>query len=121
MPRHALTNIELKKFASILKIPYFRGIFMSNDLPKSIRTNECGIVNLDDKNSNETHWTAYIKQGTRAIYFDPFGNLKAPLELTNYIKGHYSTLLQYNYDALQTYNSYNCGHLCLKFLYNIYH
>lgn len=91
---------------------------MRNNLPKKINENECGIVNLDDKHSGGTHWTAYMKQGKEAIYFDPFGNLKPPLELANYFA---NSTVQYNYDALQTYKSYNCGQLCLRFLYNGYY
>lgn len=90
---------------------------MRNNLPKKIKSDECGIVNLDDKHGDGSHWTAYVKHGTNAMYFDPFGNLRPPAELVNYFR---STAVQYSYDALQTYDSYECGHLCLKFLYNIY-
>jgi hypothetical protein len=50
-----------------------------------IRANECGIVNLDDETGDGTHWTAYKKVGNRAVYFDSFGNLQPPLELTEYL------------------------------------
>lgn len=93
---------------------------MRNNLPKKVNKNECGIINLDDKSGEGSHWTCYVKQGNIAIYFDPFGNLKPPLELITYFKSSNSTVVKYNYDALQTYGSYNCGHLCLLFLYNIY-
>lgn len=110
--------MELIKFVRILNIPHFRGVFMRNDLPNKIKKNECGFVNLDDKNSEGSHWTAYVKQGTNVIYFDPFGNLKPPTDLTTYFN---SCNVQYNYDNLQTYKSYNCGQLCIRFLYNIYY
>lgn len=93
---------------------------MRNGLPNKINKDECGIVNLDDKNSEGSHWTAYVKQGANVIYFDPFGNLKPPTELNTYFNSYHSTRVQYNYDALQSYDSYNCGQLCIRFLYNIY-
>lgn len=120
LPNRALTNIDLKKYAKILKIPYFRGVYMRNNLPKEIRSLEAGIVNLDDKNGPGTHWTAYVKKNKNVNYFDSYGNLKPPLELVRYFKSYDSSIIQYNYQTLQTYNSNQCGHLCLKFLYNTY-
>lgn len=75
--------------------------------------NETGIINLDDSTSSGTHWVAYIKKNNNAEYFDSFGNLKPPLELVKYL-GVRS--VKYNYKRYQDYNTFNCGHLCLKFL-----
>lgn len=45
-----------------LKIPYFRGVFSINKLPKKkIRANECAVVNLDRSESNGSHWVCYKK------------------------------------------------------------
>ena len=92
---------------------------MRNDLPPEIRENESGIVNLDDKVGPGTHWTAYVKRGNHVIYFDSIGNLKPPLEVMKYFRGGGGRNgITYNYDRYQKLNSYNCGHLCLMFLYN---
>lgn len=91
---------------------------MRNNLPSRIRKHESGIVNLDSEEGDGTHWTSYVKRGKRILYFDSIGQLKPPLELVRYFKGDGSTnRIQYNFDRFQKLNSYNCGHLTLRFLY----
>lgn len=58
---------------------------MRNSLPKQCNKNECGIVNLDDKYGDGTHWCAYYKIDNICHYFDSFGNLKPSLELIKYL------------------------------------
>lgn len=112
-----LSNIELDKYARDMKIPYFRGVFMRNDLPVRIGNYESGIINLDSRDGVGTHWTAYKKNQDHISYYDSFGNLKPPREVMKYFKsdGKKCSIL-YNYDSYQTYNTVNCGHLCLQFL-----
>lgn len=89
---------------------------MRNNLPRgAAKQNECGIVNLDNMQGSGTHWVAYKKQNRYVEYFDSFGNLPPPKELIDYLGSN----IKYNYNAYQSYDSYNCGHLCLKFLYNL--
>jgi len=87
---------------------------MRNALPRKIRRNESGIVNLDNVDGGGTHWVAYAKRGDRAVYFDSFGNLRPPKELARYL-GDGATI-EYNRTAHQTYDQTNCGQLCLLFL-----
>lgn len=75
--------------------------------------NERGIVNLDSSLGSGTHWVAYCKQGKHVLYYDSFGDLPPPKELTRYLSGN---SIRYNINAEQKFNSVNCGHLCLKFL-----
>ena len=104
------------KYVSLLKIPNFRGIFMRNALPSTKPfENESAIINLDDKNGSGTHWTCYKKIGQNVWYFDSMGNVKPPKELFDYLK---VKKIFYNNDRYQNFNSFICGHLCLKFLYN---
>lgn len=93
---------------------------MRDDLPKrGARSIECGIVNLDNSANPGTHWIAYIKRAKEAIYFDSFGNLQPPKEIVKYLSSNVggSVVIKYNHQAFQTYDSENCGHLCLLFLY----
>lgn len=91
---------------------------MRNALPARIRKNETGFVNLDDQEGEGTHWTSYVKRGKEIFYFDSIGQLKPPLEVIKYFKGDGSyNIIRYNYDTFQRLNSYNCGHLALRFLY----
>lgn len=101
-------------FASCLRIPYFRGVFSKDELPKNIRKNETGIVNLDNSYGSGTHWICYKKLDDIVYYFDSLGNLPPPRELINYF-GAVSNVF-YNYKRMQDINSTICGHLCLEFL-----
>lgn len=119
LPRKALSNWDLKRYVKLLNIPNFRGVFMRNKLPKKINKTESGIVNLDSTNGAGTHWTAYIKNKNKVMYFDSYGNLRPPLELISYFKSDGGKInIAYNYNTYQSYNTTICGQLCLQFLYN---
>ena len=78
--------------------------------------NECAIVNLDSITNPGTHWVAYCKKGSSIEYFDSFGNLQPPLELIKYFGR--GSRITYNHTNYQKANTYNCGHLCINFLFN---
>lgn len=101
-----------------MKITTFRGIFMRDQLPKKPKTEECGIINLDNHAGTGTHWVAYYKLNKNVMYFDSFGNLQPPKEFVNYIGS--DTKILYNHDRYQDFNTINCGHLCLKFLHKLF-
>lgn len=91
---------------------------MRNKLPKKIKTFENGIINIDDKKGVGTHWTAYAKKNKLIYYFDSYGNLRPPLEVISYFNSDGSNnKITYNYENYQKANTFNCGHLCLEFLY----
>lgn len=116
LPSRALTNIDILKYAKLLKIPFFRGVFMRNSLPKDgPRVNESAVINLDNADGAGSHWVAYRKRKNNILYFDSFGNLKPPLDLVKYFK---SKKILYNHERYQEFDTIICGHLCLKFLTN---
>lgn len=90
---------------------------MRNNLPSKVWIYETGIVNLDSRQGLGTHWIAYKKKGNEVDYFDSFGDLPPPKELIKYFGK--SSHIQYNYNRYQKIGSSNCGHLCLRFLYDI--
>lgn len=92
---------------------------MRDTLPKKMKKQECGIINLDKSSGSGTHWTAFSRKDNKIQYFDSYGNLKPPKELIRYFKSNGQTDIFYNYDQKQKFNSYNCGQLCLKFLYKV--
>lgn len=94
-------------------IPYFRGVFMRDEIKGKPLSKECGIINLDDSRNQGTHWVAYVKFNDYIEYFDSYGNLKPPKELIKYLR---SKDINYNYDNIQKDHPFNCGHLCLNFL-----
>lgn len=97
-------------------IPFFRGVYMRNELPTTPKDIECAIVNLDSSENDGTHWVAYVKLYNYCEYFDSFGDLKPPRELIEYLTSN----ITYNYTRYQNYNTSNCGHLCLEFLTNFW-
>lgn len=116
LPNRALSDIDLIKYVKKLKIPHFRGIFMRDSMPSSSPwNNESAIINLDTLRGPGTHWVAYKKTGYSVLYFDSFGSLKPPQELLRYLGS--KCKITYNFEAYQSYNTVNCGHLCLEFLY----
>ena len=119
MPSGATTNVQLDVLARRMRVPYFRGVFMRDDLPMSgVHRNESGIVNLDDATGPGTHWVAYAKRNNRVIYFDSFGNLRPPKEPVRYFENG-ATTIEYNRTSYQTYNQSFCGQMCLQFLQTV--
>lgn len=115
LPSRPLTDVDLQIYAKKLKIPHFRGVFMRDALPTTSQKRECGIINLDESDGRGTHWVAYFKHDKIVNYFDSFGNLKPPPEVAKYFK---NCIILYNHDRFQDFNTYTCGHLCMKYLYN---
>lgn len=119
--KRALTNIDIIKYSKKLKIPYFRGVFMKDNLPRKIRkTYERGVINLDNSIGPGTHWVAYKKYKNKIIYFDSYGNLRPPLEVQRYFTSNGNIPIYYNYKNYQSLRrvTYNCGQLCINFLLN---
>lgn len=89
---------------------------MRNELPERTLHKECGIINLDSSQNPGTHWVAYAKIYNYIEYFDSYGDLKPPKEFVKYV----GSKINYNYNNYQGSYSYNCGHLCIKFLINFW-
>lgn len=116
-----LSNFEILDLVRVLRIPHFRGVFMRNTLStrKKPKTRECWIINHGSSSTDGTHWTALAKNGNTAFYFDSFGKLPPPFEITDYLSKS-SVHLYYNAKKYQSYGSVICGHLCLKFLHDFW-
>lgn len=111
-----LSNLHILDFArKYLKC--FRGVFMRDTLPLKCKERECGIINLDSELNSGTHWCAYHKKHENCFYFDSFGNLPPPKELVDYLGSN--CRIYYNFKRYQEFNTVICGHLCLRFLYEI--
>ena len=96
LPNKPLSNFELEDGAKRLKIPYFRGVFLLDTLPRKPNKKECGIVNFDKSGGSGTHWVAWYKNGKTKIYFDSYG-VQPPTEVINYP----GSPIHYNTDQLQ--------------------
>lgn len=116
LPNRALSDRELIRYARLLKIPHFRGVFMRDALPRrGPWKREASVVNLDDSGGPGTHWVCFRKNGNKVEYFDSYGDLRPPKEVQRYLKG---SRVSYNRTGYQTVHSRSeiCGHLCLAFL-----
>ena len=96
-----MSNFELEDATKKLKIPYFRGVFLLDTLPKKPNKKECGIVNFDKSGGPGTHWVAWYKNGKTKIYFDSYG-VQPPIEVINYL----GKLIYYNTDQVQPAGKY---------------
>ena len=117
IPNKTLTNFDLAEYIEKLSIQNCRGIFMRNELPKTPKRIECGIVNLNRTDEPGSHWVCYHKNGTKRIYFDSFGQI-TPIEIQTYLKTRGEqrkgeSVIQRNTDIVQQINTKICGHLCL--------
>lgn len=110
-----LSELDILKFSKNLSC--FRGVFMRDKLPTHVFKNECAIINLDEFKGSGTHWVCYYKKNNCVYYFDSYGNLRPPLELINYLGSRVKIL--YNYKRHQNYDTIICGHLCIRFLYDV--
>lgn len=114
IPIKALSDVELINYAKQLKIPFFRGVFSRDELPKKPWVNERGIVNyITSQDTKMGHWCCYRKVGKNVWYLDPIGNLPPCSELKNYLKG---CKIFYNYNQKQKYGTVICGHIVLRWL-----
>lgn len=93
---------------------------MRDTLPKKIHRQESGILNMDTNIGEGTHWVAYTNENKKITYFDSYGNLPPPIELIKYFYSNGDVTIHYNYEKIQSDNSYMCGQYALNFLYNQY-
>jgi hypothetical protein len=105
----------------------FRGVFMSDTLPKKIKKFENGIVNLDISTGPGTHWVCYYNDPDYNFieYFDPFGEYNyegvrlndviIPKTILKYLKSS-AKEIRYNSSFLQEPTSTKCGYFCMKYI-----
>ena len=112
-----LTNFDILKYVEILKIPRFRGVFMRDELPKKIKSEECGIMNFNTHEEIGSHWVCYVKKHDNRIYFDSYGQI-TPLEIQKYLKTEKEfqnniPVIQNSSNIVQRLDTTVCGHLCI--------
>ena len=94
---------------------------MKDDMPKKIQCNESGIVNLENSDSNGSHWVAYFNDPNCRIveYFDSYGIMPPPL-IESYLKTSKKSLV-HNKVQYQHMTSILCGWYCLLFINERFH
>ena len=108
LPNKPLSNLEIIYAAKKLSLCGFRGVFLRDTLPKKLKLNECGVLNLDSSSGDGTHWVMWFKKGKDKFYFYSYG-VQPPRELIAYLKSP----IFYNSERVQQNGEMFCGHLCL--------
>ncbi len=116
----ALTNYDIWMYARKIGISYFTRVCMLNELPNTMKYNECGIVNFNKTGEKSSYWVTYWKKDKIRIYFDSYGQI-TPVELQKYLKTEEEyrrgeNVIQRNTDIDQPIISSICWHLCLLVL-----
>ncbi|GFT84273.1 uncharacterized protein TNCV_1150641 [Trichonephila clavipes] len=100
----------------------FRDWFTIDTLPKKMRKNENGIINLDIITGDGTHWVCYYNDPKYEFieYFDPFGeymsdDYELPEEIEKYLKTS-NKHIRYSSNFLQKPSSVKCGYYCMKYI-----
>ena len=108
LPNKPLSNLAIIDAAKKLSLCGFRGVFLRDTLPKKLKLNACGILNLDASSGDGTHWIVWFRKGKDKFYFDSYG-VPPPSELIAYLKSP----IFYNSGRVQQNGEVFCGHLCL--------
>ena len=112
-----MSNFDIIRIVKQLKIKYFRGVYMRDSLPITIRTNECAIVNLEPESENGSHWCCYYKKGNREThYFDSYGldpTNKMPKYLKQYQQKRQVVMSTFE---IQKFGTVICGQICIYVL-----
>ena len=81
---------------------------MRDSLPKKVKLNECGILNLDSSSGDGAYLVMWFERGKDKFYFDSYG-VQPPIELIAYLKSP----IFYNGERVQQNGEVFCGHVCL--------
>ena len=109
MMLHPLNNIEITNYFN--DEPWFNGVFYKNI---SLRIkNGAYAINLDDKNSEGTHWGSLFINKNIAIYFASFRIEYIPQEVLNAITDKSFT---HNILRKQDNKSIICGFYCITLI-----
>ena len=113
LPSGTMYSDEFKDYIEKLDIPNLIGVYMKNELPRTLKTKECGILNLQPNTEQGTHWVCWMKIENTAFYFDSYGE-PADSTLRFHLKG---LNIKRSAITVQHDSSKECGALCLYVLY----
>ena len=123
LPSTTLFDTQIKQLADELKIPNFKGTFMSDEVPpfSSQSGNFSAIINLEPHYMQGSHWTAIAKIDSQSFYFDSFAE-PPPDRVIKSLKNRKQYLSKTptifcNSLVVQQEDSCECGSLCLFVLY----
>lgn len=97
-------------------IPNFNDVFSHDELPKYIKQNESGVINLDLSTGPGTHWVCYYNDPklNYVEYIDSFG--VPPDDRTLRFLRTSMKYVRYNDSQLQHIDSQRCGWYCVHYI-----
>ena len=110
MPRHPLTNFQIKKYYQ--NEPRFNGVFSRDNLSKKIK-NGAYVINLDEYADVGIHQISWQEEDNEIIYFDSSAIEHVPKEIKKFI-GHKN--IKIDISRIQANNSIMCGYFCIGFI-----
>ena len=113
-PTELLSNIDIEELCKMFKINLvFCGFKAKLNNLRVIPGSY--VINLDEINSQGSHWVCFYINNKFCVYFDSFGE-EPPLEVINFCRKSNIKLMS-NYFKIQDINGTECGWYCIAFLY----
>lgn len=113
----ALTNLDITNIIDpFQKNGIFKGVFASDNLPKTFSLPAAFVVNLSHHNTIGSHWIGlYIDSNRVAEYFDSFGFPPLQKDIKKFVKLH-SKSFYYSKKQIQHIASNKCGKFVILFI-----
>ena len=120
LPNRTMYDGDILRYVHKLKIPDFRAVKMSDELPSRPFEKESGVLNFQTHLQRGSHWVCWYKNGDERYYFDSFGEPPPP-ELMTYLKTKAelrddAPVIRRSAVVVQHFDSNECGSLCLYVL-----
>jgi hypothetical protein len=119
-----ISNVDITN--ALKNCRYFRGVYPIDLLPKKLRDNECGVVNLDKSTGPGTHWVCYYNDRRLGYveYFDPYGEYQLidkkretiPKPIVRYLRSAPDKAIMYNDSFIQAIDSKKCGCFVITYI-----
>ena len=116
-----LYNYEIEEYLAKFKLPYFKGVYSSDNLPKI--DNDCIIIcNLSDSIQPGSHFVTICKIGGVLFFLDSLALNVGNENLIRFLESEKSKSVEFCYinSPMQSYNSDSCGIYCIFFVL-LYH
>ena len=111
----ALSNFQIEDAAPKYSLPDFKGVFMVDTIPASVKGNESFIYNFQKNSQRGSHWVAIGARDDLPYYFDSYG--QEPQDNAKFTMGNNWMKTD---SIVQEFDTNYCGHLALCFLHTLY-
>jgi len=97
-------------------MPYFKGVFSLDDIPRSIKVREFLVVNLSKKHEAGTHWFCIVRSHFKLYeVFNSLGFHNLDIVMPNLRVGSGADFV-FNHRAYQLPTTATCGYFVIYFL-----